>query len=74
MKKKILLTVSVLAVTATALASCGGSNKTGTALAVEKANAMTLAQLEEASRQEWEANPDGKFSVVGLTSDRKSVV
>ena len=73
MKKKILIGLSVLAMTATGLASCGGSAKSGTALAVEKANAMTLAQLEEASRQEWLTNPDGKFSVVGLTSVLRSV-
>ena len=73
MKKKILIGLSVLAMTATGLTSCGGSNKTGTALAVEKASAMTLAQLEAASKKEWEDNPDGTLSVVGLTSVLRSV-
>ena len=73
MKKKILIGLSVLAMTATGLTSCGGSNKSGTALAVEKANSMTLAQLEEASRKEWEENPNGKMKVVGLTSVLRSV-
>ena len=59
---------------ATGLTSCGGgSDKTGTALAVEKASKMTLAQLEEASKKEWEENPNGTMSVVGLTSVLRSV-
>ena len=74
MKKRILIGLSVLAMAATGLTSCGGgSDKTGTALAVEKASKMTLAQLEEASKKEWEENPNGTMSVVGLTSVLRSV-
>ena len=75
MKKKILIGLSVLAVAATGLTSCGnnGSTKTGTALAVEQASKMTLKELEEASKKEWEENPNGTMSVVGLTSVLRSV-
>lgn len=74
MKKKILIGLSVLAMTATGLSACGGgSNKTGTALAVENASKMTLAELEAASKKEWEENPNGTMSVVGLTSVLRSV-
>ena len=74
MKKKILIGLSVLAMTATGLSACGGgSNKTGTALAVEKASKMSLEQLAEASKKEWEENPNGTMSVVGLTSVLRSV-
>ena len=75
MKNKILIGVTILSVAAAGLLSCnkGGSNKTGTALAVEKASAMSLAELEQASKKEWEENPDGKMKVVGLTSVLRSV-
>ncbi len=73
MKPKLALFVLGLALPA--LAGCGGSNDnlTGTAAAVKKASEMTLKELEEASKKEWEENPNGKFKVVGLTSVLRSV-
>ena len=73
MNKKILITLPILAATVAGLSGCSGSSKTGTALDVEKASKMTLKELEEASKKEWEENPDGTMSVVGLTSVLRSV-
>lgn len=73
MKPKFALFVLGLALPA--LAGCGGSgdNLTGTAAAVKKASEMTLKELEDASKKEWEEKPNGKFKVVGLTSVLRSV-
>lgn len=76
MKSKILISLSVIALAAAGLSACGnggGSKKTGTALDVEKASKMTLAELEAASKAEVEAHPNDKFKVVGLTSVLRSV-
>ena len=77
MKKKLCtLAVALLSM---ALASCGGAGGsedeelTGTALAVSLASKMTKAELAEASRKEFEENPNGKFKVVGLTSVLRSI-
>jgi len=75
-KKFSVLAVALLSM---ALASCGGSTTeeseelTGTALAVSLASKMTKEELAEASKAEFEANPTGKFKVVGLTSVLKSI-
>jgi hypothetical protein len=73
---KILVLLSALLLTSGALVGCGqkgGDELTGTAAAVKKASAMTLKELEEASKAEVEANPGAKMKVVGLTSVLKSV-
>ena len=73
---KILVLLSALLLSSGALVGCangGGEELTGTALAVKKANEMTLAELEQASKAEVEAQPGAKFKVVGLTSVLKSV-
>ena len=73
---KILVLLSALLLSSGALVGCangGGEELTGTALAVKKASEMTLAELEQASKEEVEAQPDAKFKVVGLTSVLKSV-
>ncbi len=76
------MSLSIAALAVGGLAGCGkkpdgGSTSeeelTGTALAVSKASKMTLAELEEASKKEWEENPNGTMSVVGLTSVLRSV-
>ena len=74
-KSKILVLLSALLLTSGALAGCGanGDTETGTAAAVKKANAMTLEQLAQASKEEVEAQPGAKMKVVGLTSVLKSV-
>ena len=46
----------------------GGDEITGTAGAVNRANQMTLEELEAASRDEFVANPNDQFKIVGLTS------
>lgn len=64
----------LLAGATVALTACNNNNKlTGTAAAVDSASKMTLAELEAASKKEWEENPNGKFKVVGLTSVLKSI-
>ena len=77
MKKKILISLSVVALASAALIGCqsagGGDELTGTALDVKKASEMTLAELEAASKAEVEAHPNDKFKVVGLTSVLRSV-
>ena len=87
MKKKILTSLSVLALLSGALVGCGRAIPgtvddgdedeekvlTGTALEVDKASKMTLAELEAASKAEVEAHPNDKFKVVGLTSVLRSV-
>ena len=81
MKKKILIGLSVLALTSGALIGCGSGiggkddeeELTGTALEVSKASKMTLEELEAASKAEVEAHPNDKFKVVGLTSVLRSV-
>ena len=77
MKKKILISLSVMALASAALIGCqsagGGDELTGTALDVKKASEMTLAELEAASKAEVEAHPNDKFKVVGLTSVLRSV-
>ena len=75
-KSKIFALVSALLLTSGALVGCGGNNGggsdeeelTGTALEVSKASKMTLAELEAASKAEFEAQPNETFKVVGLTS------
>lgn len=72
MKKK-LLPFLLLATAATALAACGGGDKggdelTGTAKAVADASAMSIEELEAASKAEMEANKGDTFKVYGLTS------
>ena len=70
-KSKILILTSALLLTSGVLAGCGkkqGDELEGTAKAVKEASEMTLAQLEEASKKEFEGNPDAKLKVVGLTS------
>ena len=72
MNKKILISLSAFALLAGALTGCGKGDK-GTADAVAKASKMSLQELEEASRKEVEAKPDGQVKIVGLTSVLKSV-
>ena len=75
MKKKILIGLSLFGAAAMSITACGNkeSSKTGTARAVEEASKMTLAQLAEASKKEWEKDPNGTMNVVGLTSVLRSV-
>lgn len=76
MKKRLCL-LSALLVTSIMVGASGcgekESDKTGTALAVEKASQMTLAELEAASKAEMEASTD-TFKVVGLTSTLKKAL
>ncbi len=78
-KSKIFAIVSALLLTSGTLVACGDNaggddeELTGTALAVSKASKMTLEELEQASREEVEAQPGQQFKVVGLTSVLKSV-
>ena len=62
----------LLAGSAIAMSSCGGA-KSETAIAVEEASKMTLAELKEKSKAEFEARPNEKFKVVGLTSALQKV-
>ncbi len=62
----------LLAGSAIAMASCG-ETKSETAIAVEEASKMTLAELKEKSKAEFEAQPNEKFKVVGLTSALQKV-
>ena len=75
MKKKILIGLSAVVLAAGSLVSCGGEAdpEQGTGAAVKKASQMTLAELEEASRKEFEDNAGETFKVVGLTSVLQSV-
>lgn len=71
---KILMGVSLFAVTL-GLTACGGvKEKSETAKAVEAASAMTLEELKEASKKEFQDNPNGVFKVVGLTSVLRTVM
>lgn len=69
-----LAALLLLGSSAIALAACGGNPGTsdpvleGTAADVAAASKMTLAELEAASKKEWEDKPNGTFKVVGLTS------
>ena len=70
-KKLSILAIALLSV---GLASCGpnqGLSETGKAVAA--ASKMTKEQLAEASKKEFEENPNGVFKVVGLTSVLKSI-
>lgn len=69
MKKPFgLMFASFVALTVMPLAGCGGNGGGGdTEEAVAKASKMTLAELEEASKNEMEASNE-TFKVVGLTS------
>ncbi len=64
--------ILLLAGSAIAMASCGNT-KTGTAADVEAASKLTLAELKEKSKAEFEAQPNEKFKVVGLTSALQKV-
>lgn len=66
------------------IAACGGSNGgngsndeeelSATGQAVKAASAMSLDELKEASRKEFQDNPNGVFKVVGLTSVLRTVM
>lgn len=71
-KGKKLGAIILLAGSAIAMASCG-ETKSETELAVEQASTMTLAELKEKSKAEFEAKPNEKFKVVGLTSALQKV-
>ena len=72
--KKILMAAPLLAMLVTTVAACGGTTKSETAKAVEAASKMTLEELKEASKKEFEDNPNGVFKVVGLTSVLRTVM
>ncbi len=66
----------VLAGSAIAMSSCGPDNTVdleGTALAASEASKMTIDELKAESKKEFEAQPNEKFKVVGLTSALKKV-
>lgn len=76
MKKNLcILSTLLMAASLLTVTSCdnGGTELTGTAAVVEEASKMTLAQLEEASKQEMEASTE-TFKVVGLTSTLKKAL
>lgn len=73
-KTKLLIGLTLVAMTGGALTGCGGSGKTGTAKAVEEASKMTLDELKEASKKEWEEKPNGVFKAFGLTSVLRTVM
>ena len=84
--KKILTGFSVMLLALSGLVGCtgrGGGNKTesvpdeeltGTAKEVAAASKMTMAELEAASKAEFEANKGETFKVVGLTSVLQKVM
>lgn len=82
-RTKILMGVSLIAMVMT-IAACGqkpsGTDpiddepKTETGKAVKAASAMTLDELKEASKKEFQDNPNGVFKVVGLTSVLRTVM
>ena len=77
--KKSLICLSALLLCTGALAGCGnkgGSDdpETGTGAAVKKASQMTVEELKEASKKEFEENAGETFKVVGLTSVLQSVM
>ena len=74
MKKKILITAPIIAMALASLVSCGQKGPSETAKAVEAASQMTLDELKEASKKEFEDNPTGVFKVVGLTSVLRTVM
>ncbi len=64
----------ILAGSAIAMSSCGTTEKLeGTALAASEASKMTLDELKVESKKEFEAQPNEKFKVVGLTSALQKV-
>ena len=71
---KILMGVSVFAMLMGVVACGGAKQKSETAKAVEAASQMTLDELKEASKKEFQDNPNGVFKVVGLTSVLRTVM
>lgn len=63
----------ILAGSAIAMSSCGNEKLEGTALAASEASKMTIDELKAESKKEFEAQPNEKFKVVGLTSALKKV-
>ena len=60
--------------TTTTSSSEDKESKETTADAVAKASLMTLEELENASKKEWEEKPNGTFKVLGVTSVLKTVM
>lgn len=67
MKNKILIGLSVMAMASAGLVVGCNKKTSQTASQVAKANEMTIAELEEASKKEFEENTT-PFKIVGLTS------
>lgn len=76
MKKLIsFMLVAVLCVSALfALTACDGGEKSDVEIAIEKAQKMSLAELEAAAKAEFDANPEAVFQADSLTSGIKKVV
>jgi len=75
--KKNLIVLALLPMAASALVGCN-KNKPAelseTGKAVAAASKMTLQELQDASKAEWEAKPNGVFKVLGLTSVLRTVM
>lgn len=76
--KKNLIVLALLPMAASALVGCnkkgGDDNLSATGKAVKDASAMTLEELKDASKAEWEAKPNGVFKAIGLTSVLRTVM
>lgn len=74
-KTKLLIGLSLIALTTGAMTACGGGKKKETtAEAVAKASAMTFDELKKASEKEWQEKPNGVFKAFGLTSVLRTVM